>query len=128
MNAELTNRFKQILLGSICILILALAGCIAKETKVSYGPKGEPVKSSTLKNIKRGETPKQWVLATLGEPTEQTTTPDGLEVLRYEYTKKTETDFAMFPPPIAFDTDKERHTTYVFEIKDGIVTKYWKEK
>jgi outer membrane protein assembly factor BamE (lipoprotein component of BamABCDE complex) len=128
MNAPLTIRFKQTLLGLLCILTLTLVGCISKETKVSYGPKGAPVKSKTLKQIKKGQTPKQWVIDTLGEPSEQTTSPEGAELLRYEYTKRTETDFAMFPPPIAFDTDKERQTTYVFEIKDGVIAKYWKEK
>ena len=48
--------------------------------------------------MKLGETTRQWVLATLGEPTSRGTTDTGREILRYEYCKKTKGEFAMFPP------------------------------
>lgn len=108
-------------------LAVAMAGCIACDSEVSYGDKGPAVGKRTLRQVKPGQTTKQWVLATLGEPTGWDTTPDGEEILRYEYVKRTKSEFAMVPPPLAFENEKEQHTRVVFEIRDGIVTHYWKE-
>jgi outer membrane protein assembly factor BamE (lipoprotein component of BamABCDE complex) len=114
--------------GLFLALIPAMAGCVACDSKVTYGDKGPAVGRSTLRKVKPGRTTKQWVLATLGEPTSQDTMPDGQEILRYEYVKRVKSDFAMVPPPLAFENEKEYRTTVVFEVRDGIVTKYWKER
>jgi len=127
MSTKLGDQIKRSGLGLICAILLAAAGCISSDCTVSYGPSGPPVEKSTLKKVKCGQTSKRWVMATLGDPTAQNPTPDGAEILRYEYCKRVKSDFAMFPPPLSFEKDKEYHTTVLFEVRDGVVVKYWKE-
>jgi hypothetical protein len=103
------------------------AGCISSNCTVSYGPTGAPVAKSTLRKIKCGQTPKRWVLATLGSPTAENPAPGGGEILCYEYCKRVKSDFSMCPPPLSFKKDKEYHTTVLFEIRDGVVARYWKK-
>jgi len=108
------------------MLGLALCGCISGRSDVSYGPKGPAVGAETLRQIKAGQTSKEWVLGTLGTPTSVTATPEGTEILKYEYTKKVDSDIDVFLF-LEFDDKREERTVYYFEIADGIVTKFWKE-
>ena len=127
MRTEPGDQLKRAGLVLMCAILLGTVGCISSDCTVSYGPKGPPADKSTLKKVKCGQTSKRWVLATLGDPTAQNPAPDGGEILRYEYCKRVKSDFAMFPPPLSFEKDKEYHTTILFEIRDGVVAKYWKE-
>ncbi|OHB65972.1 MAG: hypothetical protein A2Y77_09320 [Planctomycetes bacterium RBG_13_62_9] len=132
MNQEITVMRRRNLVVTagtltLCVLTgLALVGCVSSRSDVKYGPKGPVVKSSTLRQIKVGETNKEWLLAVLGEPTRESQLSDGTELMTYEYTKKTDSDLDVF---IFFDTNdrREERTVYVFELRDGVVTKYWKE-
>ena len=108
------------------VLGLALSGCISGHSDVSYGPKGPAVGHGTLKQVKVGQTSKEWVLGTLGTPTSETATPAGTEILKYVYTKKVDSDFS-FCIFFDFDEKREDRTVYYFEIADGIVSKFWKE-
>lgn len=123
---------KQINFASMGIVVLCLMagvilpGCISGRSDVRYGPKGPAVTGKTLKHVRCGQTSKEWVLGTLGAPTAATATPEGTEVLKYEYTKKTDVDFD-FCPFLDFDDKKEERTTVYFEIRDGVVLKYWRD-
>lgn len=66
-------------------------------------------------------------MATFGEPSEQSMTEEGTELLKYKCTKKKDNKFVLFPPPIVIKDEKEMEHTVVFEVKDGIVQRYWKE-
>lgn len=124
------SKVARIMSTSLAVLCVVTAfnasGCISSRSDVTYGPKGPAVKSSTLRKIKAGRTSEAWVLGVLGEPTSETVTPDGTKVLRYEYTKKVDSDFEM---PLFIDSHDKREecTVYFFEINDGIVTRFWKE-
>ena len=114
-------------LAVLCVLAaLGLAGCISARSDVTYGPKGPPVGDCTLRQIECGQTSGQWLRTVLGEPTREDRLPDGTELLTYEYTRKVDTDFDLFLL-LDIDDKHEEHTTYVFELQDGIVTEYWKE-
>lgn len=104
-----------------------LSGCISGRSDVSYGPKGPVVGSETLRQIKVGSTSKEWLLGTLGEPTNETRTPEGTEILKYVYTKKVNSDLDVFIF-LDFDDEREECTVLYFEITDGIVSRYWKER
>ncbi len=108
------------------VAAIALAGCISSHSDVSYGPKGPAVGGDTLRQIECGQTTKGWLLAVLGEPSCETRASNGSEILTYEYTKTVDSDFSFF---ILFDADdrREERTTYIFEIENGIVTRYWKK-
>ncbi len=111
----------------LCVVIAwAASGCISSRSDVTYGAKGPAVGSNTLRKIKVGQTSKQWVLGTLGEPTSETWTPEGTEILMYEYTKKVDSHFR-FAPFLDSHDKREKCTIYYFEITDDIVTRFWKE-
>ncbi len=103
-----------------------LSGCISGRSDVSYGPKGPAVGPETTRQIEIGSTSKEWVLGTFGAPSTETATPEGTEILKYVYTKKVDSDFDAFLF-LSFDDEREERTVYYFEIKDGIVTRFWKE-
>jgi hypothetical protein len=128
-ETNMNERRSAVLTGvvTLCVLIGFLAsGCITSRSDVSYGPKGAVVGSSTLRKIKIGQTSKEWLLGTLGEPTRETRIGDGREILRYEYTKKVDNRFELGP---FFDSrdKREESTVYCFEIADGVVARFWKE-
>jgi len=108
------------------ILGLVLSGCISGRSDVSYGPEGPAVGHETLRQVKIGQTSKEWVLGTLGTPTSATATPEGTEILKYVYTKNIDSDIDVFLF-LDFDDKREERTTYYFEIADGIVSRFWKE-
>ena len=111
----------------LCVLLGAvLSGCISGRSNVSYGSKGPAVGHDTIGQVEVGKTSKEWVLATLGTPSSAAATPEGTEILKYEYTKKTDSSFS-FCIFFDFDDKRDERTVYYFEIADGIVTKFWKE-
>jgi len=109
------------------MISLTLAGCVSSRSDVTYGPKGPAVRNETLRQVKCGRTTKGWLLGVLGEPSRAVRTSDRTEILTYEYTKTVDSDFSFF---IFFDADNRRQerTIYVFELENGIVTRYWKER
>jgi len=122
---EWTRRAGGLLLS--IAMMLSGFGCISSRSDVTYGAKGPAVPSSTLRQIKCGQTSKAWLLGVMGEPTRAARTSADTEVLTYEYTKTVDSDLNFF---IFFDADnrREERTVHVFEVTDGIVTKHWKER
>ncbi len=106
--------------------LLPLAGCLVYHSDVRYGDRGRAPTGHTLDQIQTGTTTRDWVLATLGEPSRQSTTKDGAEVLEYQYSRKKDNSFVFCPFVFINDEGEETQTLY-FEIEDGVVTKFWKE-
>ena len=106
--------------------VLLLGGCVIYSNDVKYGDKGKAPTAHTLDQIESGTTTKDWVLATLGEPSRQSTTPGGTEVLEYQYSRKKDNSFVFCPFVFINDEGEEKQTLY-FEIEKGVVTKFWKE-
>lgn len=115
-----SERVLWVLLAVVSVL---MAGCVVIEADEHY----TGVDNKTLKEVKCGETTKEWIVATFGEPSEQCLTDGGTEVLRYKCIRKKDNQFVMFPPPIVIKDDGQIVHVVVFEIKGGIVTRYWKE-
>jgi hypothetical protein len=115
--------------GAVLLVLMTLTefGCISSRSDVTYGAKGPVVPNSTLRQVKCGRTTRNWLLGVLGEPSRAVRTSANTEVLTYEYTKTVDSDFSFF---IFFDADnrREERTAYVFELEDGVVTRYWKER
>jgi hypothetical protein len=117
---------RLIVLLAIAGIVLTATGCVVWNSDVSYGGKGAPLSNATLEQIEYGSTTKAWVLATLGEPTEQATPEEGVEVLKYQYSRTEDCNFVM-PFVVVNDTKKDEQTVY-FEIRDGVVQRYWTER
>jgi outer membrane protein assembly factor BamE (lipoprotein component of BamABCDE complex) len=110
----------------IVLSILPLAGCLVYSGDVRYGEKGKAPTARTLDQIQSGTTTKDWVLATLGDPSRQSTTKDGTEVLEYQYSRKKDNSFVFCPFVFINDEGEDKQTLY-FEIENGVITNFWKE-
>ncbi len=113
--------------GTLIVLsILPLAGCLVYSGDVRYGEKGKAPTARTLDRVETGTTTKDWVLATLGDPSRQSTTKDGTELLEYQYSRKKDNSFVFCPFVFINDEGEEKQTLY-FEIENGVVKNFWKE-
>ena len=72
------------LLMSLAVTSILLAGCVATQSDVHYSG----VENSQLRQIESGRTTRDQLLAIVGEPTEESMTEDGSEILRYKCIEK----------------------------------------
>ena len=108
---------------SLLAMLVLMGGCVVYNADEQY----TGVENKMLKEIECGQTTRDWLVETFGEPTELLMTDDGGEILRYKCVKKKDNKFVMFPPPIVIKDDKQVEHVIVFEVKDGVVQRYWKE-
>ena len=119
------NAYGKItLFVSVLVISILLSGCMVCQKDEHY----TGVEDKMLDEIECGQTTRDWLVDTFGEPTEQLTTDEGTEILRYRCVRKKDNQFVMFPPPIVITDDKQIEHFMAFEVKDGIVQRYWKEK
>jgi hypothetical protein len=111
------------LFTALLAVSVLITGCIVCETDEQY----IGVDNNKLKQVECGQTTRDWVIDTFGEPSEQTLTDDGSEILKYKCIRKKNNQFVMFPPPIVINDEKDVKHTVAFEVRDGIVQRYWKE-
>ena len=117
-------KFNETALFMLLVLTsVLLAGCVISDSSVRYSGVGH----SQLRQIKQGITTKEQLLEIVGEPTEESMTKDGAEILKYKCTTTKDNKFVLFPPPLIIDDKKETEHTVVFKIRDGIVQRHWKE-
>jgi len=120
---KMNKRGEIALFVSLVATSVLVVGCVVCKTDEQY----TGIQTETLKQVERGQTTKDWLVATFGEPSERSVTEEGTELLKYKCTKKKDNKFVLFPPPIVIKDEKEMEHTVVFEVKDGIVQRYWKE-
>jgi outer membrane protein assembly factor BamE (lipoprotein component of BamABCDE complex) len=106
--------------------LLPVAGCLIYSDDTRYGEKGKAPTERTLDQVQTGTTTRDWVLATLGDPSRQSTTKEGTELLEYQYSRKKDNQFIFCPFVFINDEGEEKQTLY-FEVENGVVTKFWKE-
>ena len=120
-------KFRKCNEMGLFVALLAVAvlgvGCIVCETDEQY----TGVENQALKEIECGQTTRNWVVETFGEPSEQILNDDGSEILKYKCVRTKDNKFVMFPPPIVIRDEKDVEHTVAFEVRDGIVQRYWKE-
>ena len=105
-------------------MLVLMGGCVVYNADEQY----TGVENKMLKEIECGQTTRDWLVETFGEPTGLLMTDDGGEILRYKCVKKKDYKFVMFPPPIVIHDDKQVEHVVAFEVKDGVVQRYWKER
>ena len=110
--------FVALLAASVLVV-----GCIVIKTDEQY----TGIENDTLKQVECGQTTRDWVIETFGEPSEQILMDDGSEILKYKCIRKKDNKFVMFPPPIVINDEKDVEHTVAFEVRDGIIQRYWKE-
>lgn len=121
---KIKKRNKIGLFVSLVLMSVLMAGCMVCDNDVHY----TGVEDQTLNEIERGQTTKDWLIETLGEPSEQYTDEEGNEILRYQCTKRIEKDFVLIPPVIVTNEQKTIEHIVAFEVRDDIVQRYWKER
>jgi hypothetical protein len=115
--------------GEIALFVLLLAasvlvvGCVVCQTDEHY----TGIENEALEQVECGQTTKDELVARFGEPTEQLLTDEGTEILRYKCVRTKDNQFVLFPPPIVITDDEAVEHTVAFELRDGIVQRYWKE-
>lgn len=105
--------------------LFAAAGCLVTSSS-KMEESGTKVSEVTLNQIRPGETTEAWLLAAVGEPTSRRDAGEGTSILRYEHvttTSKGGTVFLLF----AGGSKKEKSSSVIFEVKDGVVQRYWTE-
>ena len=105
--------------------LLVAAGCLVTSSKKTE-ESGVRVSQVTLDQIRPGETTEGWLVAAVGEPTTKREAGDGTAILRYEYVTTTSsggTVFLLF----AGGSKKKESSTVIFEVKDGVIQRYWTE-
>lgn len=105
--------------------LAAASGCLIVRGS-SVDESGTKISSPTLNQITPGETTEAWLIAAVGEPSRRTTVNERTAILRYDHTVTTQkggTVFLLF----AGGDQKEQTTSTIFEINDGVVTKFWTE-
>ena len=109
----------------VALLAVSIFGvrCIVCETDERY----TGIENQALKEVECGQTTRDWVIETFGEPSEQILADDGSEILKYKCIRTKDNKFVMFPPPIVIRDEEDIEHTVVFEVRDGIVQRYWKE-
>jgi hypothetical protein len=78
---------------SLVATSVLVVGCIICDSDVRY----TGVADETLKQVKCGQTTRDWLVATFGEPTEQRVTDAGTEILSYRCTKKQDSSVIVIP-------------------------------
>ena len=114
-----------IVLIVLIIMCTTFNGCLINHRSHTFQTSPERlVPRSELEKIEPGTTTKEWVLDRFGMPTRTRHLKDGSEILLYETRKRTEHEFSFF---FIFSTEssEESKETVSFEIKDGIVQRYW---
>lgn len=111
------------LFAALVAVSVLFVGCVVCKTDEQY----TGIENDALKEIECGQTTRDWVVETFGEPSEQILTDDGSEILKYKCIRKKDNKFVMFPPPIVIKDEKDVEHTVAFEVRDGIVQRYWKE-
>lgn len=117
------NKYGQAaLLVALAAAAMMMTGCVVCQTDENY----TGIKDEKLRKVECGRTTRCELVRMFGEPSELAVNDDGNEVLKYRCVLKKDNQFVMFPPPIVIRDDDEVKHTVVFELKDGVVRRYWK--
>jgi outer membrane protein assembly factor BamE (lipoprotein component of BamABCDE complex) len=121
---------RSIVVASLVIVLIfgisTFTGCVHSNSSTHYQPQDPAIGQASLKAIKVGTTTKDELLGIFGAPSGQSASADGTETFKYNYGKNKSGNFEVWPFVDLHD-NKEERMTICFEVKNGIVTKYWKE-
>jgi hypothetical protein len=108
----------------LALATLAMGGCLIGSRKVETGT-GKEVSAATMSRIEPGVTTRQWVEATLGEPTSKAKLDDGTEVWKWSYSRVEASSGTVLFIFGGSSTKTRAGSAYV-EMRDGVVTRAWR--
>ena len=121
MSARMTRAAA---LGAAAVTLAALSGCLASGSS-STTVSGRFVGPETMRQIEPGVTTRDWVQATLGEPTSRTTLSDGrTEIWKWEHRSVSRSRGAVLLIARGSNHHEQIGAAFV-EIVDGVVTRSW---
>ncbi len=107
---------------------VSLNGCVVMASSTtSFQGNRRFVGPETLNQVQSGNTTKDRVLATLGQPTDIAKASEDTEILHYKYVETKRDSVAVLVLIAANNTTKDQRDLY-FEVRDGIVQKYWQTR
>jgi hypothetical protein len=104
---------------------VVLPGCLISGHSATY-LSGTEVSGAALGRVTPGESRKEFVLATFGEPSSKTTLEDGTELWKWQYTKTRSSRGTVLFLFSSSDYHQESSTTFV-EFKGETVSRVWQE-
>jgi hypothetical protein len=118
-----TRKLARIALAVLLVAGSALlVGCAVSNSDVRY----TGISDDALSQVKPGQTTEHRLRETFGEPDEELDTPVGVKILTYNCTMEKDSSFVLFPV-VFVNEEKETAYTICFEVKDGVVQRYWKK-
>ena len=117
------RQFVSLAIG-IALLMLA-GGCLVTSGKHT-SESGAKVSHVTLDQIRPGETTESWLIAAAGEPSSRRPIDEHSSILRYDHVTTTSSSGTVF---LLFSggSTKKQSTSVIFEVRDGVVQRYWTE-
>ncbi len=109
------------------IMVFSTNGCVAschERTDLS----GTLITDASLQQVVAGETTREWLIAAFGEPTRTEHLSDGTELVHYTYSESTHGSLAVLMLFYATSEKSGRQAVVYFEVKDGVVQRYWMEE
>jgi len=107
------------------VMCIILSGCLIRsKSYMDSSSSDQSIWQEKLGRIVPGNTSKEWIITTFGLPINERQLENGVEILKYERSSKIRSEFSLF---LIIDTETTKVTKDVlyFDIKDGIVQKYW---
>lgn len=111
--------------AAIAAISLFAGGCLVGSSS-SVKEEGVKITGPTLAQIEVGKTTESWLVATAGEPTSRSKVDDHVQVLRYKHTETKDSGGYIFLI-YAGGEEHKKTSTAIFEVTDGVVTRYWTE-
>ncbi|MEM9157814.1 MAG: hypothetical protein AAGB46_02100 [Verrucomicrobiota bacterium] len=110
----------------ITLVAIASTGCVVIQSDSKTRVYGKEVSDEILSRIEIGNTSKDWILATLGEPSHHSRLDESAEILKYT-SKSVKTSQAGLLFILNAKSLSEKKQTVFFEFQDGFLTNYWIE-
>ncbi|MHC4480194.1 MAG: hypothetical protein ACYS8K_02305 [Planctomycetota bacterium] len=116
-----------VVLLAVMLLAWSASGCFVRtRDRTVTGPHPVP-DGATLSSLKVGETTRQWVIETLGQPTRTKDLEGGGQLLIYEYLER-ESGHTRVLVIATYRWNETSVMRLSFEVRDGIVTRFERER
>jgi len=125
-NEEKRGMIRQTIFSIVLAATTLVAGGCLVSKGSSMSEEGVKVSQPTLAQVEIGKTTESWLVATVGEPTSRRKVDEHVQVLRYDYKQRKNSGGYVFLI-YAGGEREEKTSSAIFEVTDGVITRYWTE-